>query len=734
MINGLKIRSVSTYDDVGAELLNLNRINFIYGNNGSGKTTISEVIRMSENFEKCELQWQQEEIHKLVYNRNFVEENFKGHSTIKGIFTLGKESAELLEKIDKTKDVIDLHTAALQKIEDRIKLFIIDKNSHKENFEKICWELKSKYNNDFKELLEGYRGSKEKFSQKCYEVADIGKDGEIYSNDELKKRKISLYDSSKIKVEKLSKLNFNIEVENADVFALKIIGKEDIKIAELISRLNISDWVKQGHEHLKDSEDVCPFCQQNLPEKFVGILNEYFNETYMEQIELFTDAIHRYKIEMNGQLSNIRSLKESKLTYINQEKVDKILEIFEAKYSENKLILEQKVREPSRAVNVEKIEHIIIELNQEIDLVNEEIENYNLLIDNAEQEKSKLIDDFWCFISHENKVNYESYKLSLDRINKILSAMEKGKQEKKGHKKNHERALLEYQEQIISVEYSIKEINSLLKSYGFTNFEIAASSEKGNYEIVRNNGENVKETLSEGEKTFITFLYFYQLIKGSNSKESIRQDKIIVLDDPISSLDSNILFIVSNLIRKLIEDIRSNSSDIKQLFIFTHNIYFHKEVSFNKGKGTKKLNDETFWIIRKNDNKSNVEYYLENPIKTSYELLWKELLIAKQGGSVITLQNIMRRIIENYFKFFGNMDIDVQIEAFPEEDRIVCHSMMSWVNDGSHYINEDLFVEAPSEISSKYFKIFEKIFENTGHHAHYKMMIGEEISIDAVSV
>ncbi|MCP3763642.1 AAA family ATPase [Domibacillus sp. A3M-37] len=284
------------------------------------------------------------------------------------------------------------------------------------------------------------------------------------------------------------------------------------------------------------------------------------------------------------------------------------------------------------------------------------------------------------------------------------------------------------------VEYSINEINALLKSYGFTNFELAASSEKGNYGIVCSNGENAKETLSEGEKTFITFLYFSQLIKGSNNKESLRRDKVIVLDDSISSLDSNILFIVSNLIRKLVDSIRSSNCDIKQLFILTHNIYLHKEVSFNKGKGATKLKDETFWIIRKIDNKSYVESYNENPIKTSYELLWKELLAAKQDESVITIQNIMRRIIGNYFKFFRNIDIDKQIDAFPEEDRTVCHSMMSWINDGSHYINEDLYVEAPAEVSTRYFKVFEKIFEKSGHHAHYKMMIGEEIDSSELTV
>lgn len=56
-------------------------------------------------------------------------------------------------------------------------------------------------------------------------------------------------------------------------------------------------------------------------------------------------------------------------------------------------------------------------------------------------------------------------------------------------------------------------------------------------------------TLSEGEITFITFLYFLQLTKGSIDKDSISEDRILVIDDPVSSLDSNILFIVSSLLK-----------------------------------------------------------------------------------------------------------------------------------------------------------------------------------------
>ncbi|CAH0122830.1 hypothetical protein PAE9249_05442 [Paenibacillus sp. CECT 9249] len=89
----------------------------------------------------------------------------------------------------------------------------------------------------------------------------------------------------------------------------------------------------------------------------------------------------------------------------------------------------------------------------------------------------------------------------------------------------------------------------------------------------------MNQTLSEGEKTFVTFLYFMHLLNGSNNRDLITENKVVVIDDPISSLDSNVLFIVSNLILKLIDDIRNNQNNIVQLFVLTHNVYFHKEVT-----------------------------------------------------------------------------------------------------------------------------------------------------------
>ena len=53
-----------------------------------------------------------------------------------------------------------------------------------------------------------------------------------------------------------------------------------------------------------------------------------------------------------------------------------------------------------------------------------------------------------------------------------------------------------------------------------------------------------------------------------------------MFDDPVPSLDSDVLF-VSSLIRRVLDDACAGIRQVKQVFVLTHNIYFHKEVSFD---------------------------------------------------------------------------------------------------------------------------------------------------------
>lgn len=89
MIESVKIHNVATYKNLVE--IKPKKLNFIYGSNGSGKTTISKVLASSIESETTRVTSRNPNDDKiLVYNKQFVNDNFQQFDNLKGIFTLGE--------------------------------------------------------------------------------------------------------------------------------------------------------------------------------------------------------------------------------------------------------------------------------------------------------------------------------------------------------------------------------------------------------------------------------------------------------------------------------------------------------------------------------------------------------------------------------------------------------------------------------------------------------------------
>ena len=118
---------------------------------------------------------------------------------------------------------------------------------------------------------------------------------------------------------------------------------------------------------------------------------------------------------------------------------------------------------------------------------------------------------------------------------------------------------------------------------------------------------------------------------------------------------------------------------------------------------------------------SFIESKDNNPISSSYELLWQEL--HEENLSPTTLQNTMRRILENYFKMTGQVDMNALTAGFSPRDRQLGRSLLSWTNAGSHNVLDDMHASVDEPTIEHFQEVFKKIFDRTGHGAHYTMMM-----------
>ena len=87
MISKIKIANVASYSSDGITIAP-KRINYIFGTNGTGKTTISRVIAEKEATKDSKVTWfKNRPLEIFVYNRDFIENSFA--SQMSGVFTLG---------------------------------------------------------------------------------------------------------------------------------------------------------------------------------------------------------------------------------------------------------------------------------------------------------------------------------------------------------------------------------------------------------------------------------------------------------------------------------------------------------------------------------------------------------------------------------------------------------------------------------------------------------------------
>lgn len=737
MIQKIVLRNTASFDATGIEIDNLKKINFIYGANGCGKTTISNVIASPESYPDCSMTWasdREEDI--LVYNKAFREKNF-GENNIPGVFTLGEATKEQIEELEQKKEILrELNQQGFQKrtsIEKKKQELEELQNSFREN----CWNhIKKKYENQFKEAFVGYMGSKISFADKVLSSFINLSNVSNTTYENLVLRSNTLFGKMPLLMQPLPQLT-EIEdinkLEEDAIWTKKIIGKADVDIAPLIERLGISDWVSHGKSFLSPNTETCPFCQkQTIDKKFREDLEAYFNETFISDCKRLKNISNQYHVIKNN-ISNILTsiIEKEKIspTKVNVELFDANIGSLIQLFHSNGEIIENKIKEPSRSLVLQSSKELITWFNDTILQTNQKIKSHNDIVNNFAKEKQQLITDIWNYIIKENKELISSFVKTKEGYERGISNMNQNLTTLRQQYSTLNNEIKEKNKSITSIQASVDEINRTLLAYGFTTFSIVPVDEHY-YQIKRENGDIANSTLSEGEITFITFLYFMQLIKGGNTPETANSNRIVVIDDPISSLDSTILFVVSSLIKEEIKKIKKGKTNILQLILLTHNVYFHKEVSFIDGR-TGNSKDTWFWILRKNNNRSTIKCYeQENPIQGSYELLWNELR-NKDNISIITLQNTMRRIYETYFKVLGKHDDDYILQKFPSmQEKEICRSLLCWVNDGSHCVPDDYSIIPDDGQVEKYLDVFKQVFEVTGHIQHYNMMMGIEFEED----
>lgn len=501
-----------------------------------------------------------------------------------------------------------------------------------------------------------------------------------------------------------------------------------IKVSPRVIEALKQEFPKPPKAYFEHNNNDCPFCQQATNEVFAKSLNEYFDEAFVIDTKAIDTLATNYSTDAERILQQLDLVIAVSCRFLEVDKLKEERELLSSKLTINMQRIAAKRKESSQSVELESLANVLNAITTLISSANSTIAGHNLMVKNLSVEKQTLTSQIWRFLVEEIKVDITAYRAARGNFEKAIQVLG-GKIAETTQLLNEKKEEIREQERkTTSVQPTVDAINQLLISFGFNGFSIVHVPNTTFYKLVREDGAEAMRTLSEGEKTFVTFLYFFQFIKGSDTESGMTNDRIVVFDDPVSSLDSDILFIVGSLIKGLFDEIQMSKGHIKQVFVLTHNVYFYKEVTFRpRRRNGNAFDNETFWIVRKIDFASKLERYQTNPIKTSYELLWAEL--RRPELSNLTIQNTLRRILENYFKILGGVDPDSICEKFEGKEKFVCKSLFSWVNYGSHFAHDDLFIADGATIKI-YLKVFKSVFDKLDHGAHYRMMMHEDVQLE----
>lgn len=145
---------------------------------------------------------------------------------------------------------------------------------------------------------------------------------------------------------------------------------------------------------------------------------------------------------------------------------------------------------------------------------NNKIIHHNKVVANISKEEKNLKAQIWQFITDEIKNEISDYLSKEAELKGEISTL---KTNIDGYNKKIEdlkKELEQLQGSLTSVVPMKDRINHQLEEFGFTGFRLALGADEHSYSIVRENNVPVEKTLSEGERNFIAFLYFYSTLKA----------------------------------------------------------------------------------------------------------------------------------------------------------------------------------------------------------------------------
>lgn len=667
-MNGIDYLSTFTrksYKNYTNEKAPFTKRNVIFGYNGQGKSSLAEEViqQLRDNG--------YDDDGVRFFNKDYVRRSLlveDSDDKLRGVkISISKERVTMEKKIeDLSAQMIDLNKDKIRIRDERKRLKdyidnILDK--------KRCTNTGIKVKPD-KKLV-----PTEIYMDGCIDIDDVLR---LYDNNFEKAKEIQP-DVSKLR-DITGDRNYQSEKDAITSFRIPKVNAVDInndsfnKIKSIlcepyqesvVPRNDIISWIKEGLRCHDRNASECLFCSsKNISvEKIEKRLRGYEEDKRQQDTEFLQSIADKLSALLDS-LDKVMERKDLLEDKLGKHNVDDAINFEEGA---------SRLREfRGRIINkVECMGSSVALSDEEIESVNCALVNLNRINGTLEQLKTDKISNLTKEEDKQNVLVNAAVKIALDedrlfqeRLNE-LKILEKEVLTKSEENKELQKQVDELRSQLSSYGDFMDYLNPILSELGVGFMLAQDPSNEKLYYLKSSMEDGIQLTvadISEGEKNMLALLFFYYELFDDPNQSEIKSDiKIIVIDDPISSLDDNNRTHIIEVIKSILQ------KGTDQTFVFTHSWDDFCDITYKYRN--QKESDYSFYEVVKDSSsrlvkiKSNIlpydklfgEIYEISEINTKE----KELDDCQRYHSA----NSMRRIFEEYMKFKIKSDFSPTVKS-----------------------------------------------------------------------
>lgn len=696
--------------------LPLSRSNFIFGRNGTGKSSIAQLIHDELG----------EQFNVLAFSGfdSIVTPDKKLNA-----IALGNENSDLQKQIN---DIDRLLEELELKLGDGGEL-----RSEERKAEADQKNARRKYDDAIKNAARHLKNLENP------RVVPISYNATGFKNDIIGPLSVIEADSvTKLKADaKVEQIELAPSFQFPEINVISLLFRANELLQQSISMAVLSPdlstdskkraFAEHGREiHSRQHGERCAFCGSQIPDERWRQLDEFFSDATSElksKLKLLIDEIS------NGRnlLDNVQLTSDSGF-YPNfiAEAAQLQLEITNVCRSASTLL-----SRVSESLD-QKLDDIftVIEPFEESDPLASAFslqEKYQDLLErntkysrNLDEVRSNAVSSLR---KHEvasqfKNLNIEQLSKELDASNTILEAKQSATDSARETIKELVKQRSELQGAMKDEQKAAQNINNVLRNMGVDSFELTRieQNEVGYYAIKDpTTGQSRDVTqLSTGEKNFIAFLYFLNQAKAPSESS---QPRLFIFDDPMNSNDELYQFAILGALENLCRVInKGKGENPDRVVVLTHNVHFYLNLL---PQGSSSYAEELrVYNLQRSGSETTVRHITspQKNVKTSYAALWIDFYFAYENQRPNLMWNTLRRIISTYL-VFNKLSEPTIMETEATEGKLLGRILKKSMDVNSH---ELLDFEAQSNQASvgeikNYASDFFSRRENKKHFEEY---------------